>query len=131
MNLENIVSFHPLMPLSSIPKVISDSDIGIALLSGNDEYSQHALNVKLFEFLSMGLPSIATRTKSIEYYLDEGAVMLSEPNDPNDVARCIRELYMDPMKRNELIKKGLDFINKNNSETEMNNYLRIIDKLMH
>ena len=127
--LENIVSFHNFMPLQLIPKVMRNADIGIALLSGHDEYSQQALNVKLFEFLSMGLPAIATRTKSIEYYVNEGTVMLSEPNDPGDVARCIREIYHNPKKKDELIQRGLEFIKKNNAEVEMNNYLKIVDKL--
>ena len=131
LNLEHIVSFHGFLPLSSIPQIMRDGDIGIALLSGSSEYSQQALNVKLFEFLSMGLAAIATRTKSIEYYLREGTVMLSEPNDPADVARCVREIYRNPEKRNELIKKGLEFIKHNNSEVEMSNYLRIVDHLIN
>jgi glycosyltransferase involved in cell wall biosynthesis len=129
LNLENIVSFHNSVPLTSIPEIMHKADVGIALLSGYDEYSQQALNVKLFEFLSLGLPAIATRTKSVEYYLDNRALLLSEPNDPTDVARCIKEIYGNAGKRNELINKGLEFIKKHNSETEMIKYLRIIDKL--
>lgn len=129
LNLNDIVYFEKPVSLQFIPKIMCEADIGIALLSGTDEYSRQALNVKLFEFLSMGLPSIATRTKSIEYYLDEKTVMLSEPNDPDDVARCIRELYFNEGKRNDLRKRGLAFIEENNSEVEMSNYLKIIDKL--
>jgi glycosyltransferase involved in cell wall biosynthesis len=129
LNLNDIVHFEKPVSLQFIPKIMREADIGIALLSGYNEYSRQALNVKLFEFLSMGLPAIATRTKSIEYYLDEQTVMLSKPNEPDDVARCIRELYFNQEKRNELVEKGLAFIKKNNSEIEMNNYLRIIEKL--
>jgi len=129
LGLNDTVYFENPISLQFIPDIMSEADIGIALLSGFDEYSRQALNVKLFEFLSMGLPSIATRTNSIEYYLDEGTVMLSNPNDPEDVARCIRELYCDQDKRNELMERGLAFIQKNNSEVQMSNYLEIINKL--
>jgi hypothetical protein len=55
--------------------------------------------------------------------------MLSEPNDPNDVARCIRDLYFNPGKRETLKKNGLEFISSNNSEIQMKNYLEIVDRL--
>ena len=130
LGLENVVTFHGHTPLEEIPGIMRNADAGIALLAGHGEYAQQALNVKLFEFLSMGLPAIATRTKSIQHYIDEGIVMLSEPNDPVDVARCIRDLYRMPEKREELRQKGLSFIEKNNSEVEMRNYLKIVDQLI-
>jgi glycosyltransferase involved in cell wall biosynthesis/peptidoglycan/xylan/chitin deacetylase (PgdA/CDA1 family) len=129
LKLENIVFFRGNVPLESIPGIMIDADIGIALLAGHDDYAQQALNVKLFEYLSMGLPAIATRTKSIEYYLEEGTVMLSNPNDPDDVAKCIIELYSHPEKRMDLKERGLNFIAKNNSIVQMNDYIRIVDKL--
>lgn len=129
LNLEDIVSFNGYVALETIPALMYNADLGIALLAGHNDYAQQALNVKLFEYLSMGLPSIATRTKSIEYYLKEGTVMLSEPNDPNDVARCIRDLYFNPEKREMLKKNGLEFISSNNSEIQMKNYLEIVDRL--
>jgi glycosyltransferase involved in cell wall biosynthesis/peptidoglycan/xylan/chitin deacetylase (PgdA/CDA1 family) len=129
LKLEDIVFFHGSVPLEKIPHIMFNADIGIALLAGHNDYAQQALNVKLFEYLSMGLPSIATRTKSIEYYLKEGTVMLSEPNDPIDVARCIRDLYFNPEKREILKKNGLEFISRNNSEIQMKNYLDIVDRL--
>jgi len=129
LKLEDIVHFRGSVPLEAIPDIMFNADIGIALLAGNDNYAQQALNVKLFEYLSMGLPAIATRTKSIEYYLDEDTVLLSEPNNPNDVARCIIDLYSHPEKRMDLKEKGLKFIAKNNSEIQMHDYIRIVDKL--
>lgn len=129
LRLEDVVLFHGIVPLESIPHIMYNADLGIALLAGHNDYAQQALNVKLFEYLSMGLPAIATRTKSIEYYLKEGTVMLSEPNDPNDVARCIRDLYFNPGKREVLKDNGLAFISKNNSEIQMKNYLDIVDRL--
>ena len=130
LNLEEIVHFHGIVPLENIPEIMYNADIGIALLAGHDDYAQQALNVKLFEYLSVGLPAIATRTKSVKYYLKEDTVMLSEPNDPSDVARCIRDLYFDSGKRELLRENGLAFIKNNNSEIQMNNYLKIVDKLI-
>ncbi len=129
LKLEDMVFFHSFVPLDSVPEIMRNADAGIALLAGHDDYAQQALNVKLFEYLSMGLPTIATRTKSIEYYLDDNAALLSEPNSINDIARCLKELYTNDEKRQELRQKGLEFIEKNNSELQMNHYLDIVNKL--
>jgi glycosyltransferase involved in cell wall biosynthesis len=129
LKMMDIVFFHNPVSLESIPVIMRNADAGIALLAGHDNYAQQALNVKLFEYLSMGLPAIATRTKSIMYYLGEETVMLSDPNSVEDVARCIREMYSDPRKREVLQKRGLEFIQENNSEKQMNSYLSIVDKL--
>jgi glycosyltransferase involved in cell wall biosynthesis/peptidoglycan/xylan/chitin deacetylase (PgdA/CDA1 family) len=129
LNMQDAVFFHSPVPLESIPKIMQNADAGIALLAGQDEYAQQALNVKLFEYMSMGLPAIATRTKSIMYYIGEGTVMLSDPNSVEDIARCIIEMYSNPRKREELQERGLEFIRQNNSEIQMSNYLNIVDRL--
>ena len=129
LGLQKYVHFHGKVSLESIPEILSKADVGIALLSGNDEYSDHALNVKLFEFLAMGLPSIATRAESVLTHLGKDVVLLSETNDPGDVARCILELYSNPEMRTELREKGLDYIRKNNSEPQMSHYIDIVNRL--
>ncbi len=130
LKLDNNVFLKGRVPLEMVPEIMYNADIGIALLSGDHDYAQQALNVKLFEYLSMELPAVATRTKSIEHYLKEGTIMLSKPNDPDDVAKCIIDLYLSPSKREALQKNGLAFIREYNSETQMKKYLEIIDNLV-
>ena len=130
LDLENIIFFNHHVPLQKIPQIMSEADVGIALLAGYNEYSQQALNVKLFEFLAMGLPSIASKTKSIEYYLDEKVVELSEPNNYKDVARCIKNLYLNPDRRQELKRNGLNYISRNNWNLKKTDFFSIVDKLV-
>ena len=56
--------------------------------------------------------------------------MLSGQNDVEDIARCIAELYSNPQKRYELREKGLDFIKRNNSQSEMTKYIGIIEAMV-
>jgi glycosyltransferase involved in cell wall biosynthesis len=130
LNLEESVVFHDSVPIERVPNLMANADIGIALLAGDNAYSKQALNVKLFEFLAMGLPAVATRADSIEKYLGNEIAMLSNPNDAEDVARCIRELYQNPDKRDELRKAGLMFARKNNWQSQADVYLSIIDKIL-
>ncbi len=130
LHLENTVFFHDLIPLESVPELMQKADAGIALLAGNNIYAQQALNVKLFEFLAMGLPAIATQTNSTEYYLSESTVMFSKMNDPIDVARCIKELIQNKAKRESLSKNGLEYIKQNNWNINKYDYFKIVDNLI-
>jgi glycosyltransferase involved in cell wall biosynthesis len=130
LNLEHAVFFHGPVPIQEVPELMRNADIGIALLSGNHNYSRQALNVKLFEFLAMGLPAIATKTESILHYLGTGVVMLSNPNDPQDIARCIRELYRHPEKREALREAGMEYIRKNNWQSQIHVYGSIMNRIL-
>jgi glycosyltransferase involved in cell wall biosynthesis len=131
LGLQQSVFFHEPVPIQEVPRLMVNSDIGVALLAGEHTYLRQALNVKLFEFLAMGLPAVATRVDSIKNYLGENVAMLSAPNDPQDVARCIRELYENSEKREQMRRAGLAFAAKNNWQTtHMHTYFRIIQKLL-
>ncbi|HUU40202.1 MAG TPA: hypothetical protein VMW42_04615, partial [Desulfatiglandales bacterium] len=69
-------------------------------------------------------------TKSTEYYINNDVVMLSEINDPKDVARCIREIYWNPSKRSTLSRNGLNYIKRNNWNLAMGDFFRIVDELV-
>jgi glycosyltransferase involved in cell wall biosynthesis len=129
LGLERSVIFHSTVPVDEIPSLMASADIGIALLAGDNAYARQALNVKLFEFLAMGLPAIATKVESIEKYLGDKVVMLSNPNDVEDVARCIKELYQNADRRKELKEAGLAFTQKNNWRSQESIYLNIIQGL--
>lgn len=131
LGLEDFVFFHNFIPLQEMPELMSNADVGIASLCGYDEYTQEGLTIKLFEYLAMGLPAIGTTTNATKYYLGEESALLSKPNDYKDVARCIKELYWNPEKRHQLIKNGLDYIKRNNWESQMGIFLRIVDKLVY
>lgn len=129
LQLEDTVFFHDIVPSESVPELMLNADAGIAILAGKDIYAQQALNVKLFEFLAMGLPTIATRTHSTEYYLNDSIVMFSKMNDPKDVAKCIKELINNKQKREFLSANGLNYIKSNNWNNQKNIYLSIIEQL--
>jgi glycosyltransferase involved in cell wall biosynthesis len=130
LSIDGVVLFHDLIPHDQVPELMAEADVGIALLSGSDEYSRQALNVKLFEYLAMGLPAIATRTPVTEYYLNDQIVAFSNPNDSEDVARCILELYHNPTRRQLLSNGGLEFTRKLNWNVKVADFFEIVEKLV-
>jgi glycosyltransferase involved in cell wall biosynthesis/peptidoglycan/xylan/chitin deacetylase (PgdA/CDA1 family) len=130
LELHNAVAFHEPVPLHAVPKLMGHADLGVALLSGGNRYARQALNVKLFEFLAVGLPAIATRTESTQYYLNDSIVSFSTMDDPQDVARCIVELYNSPERRAQQVRNGLAYVKTHNWEVQMHGYLSTVDSLV-
>ena len=131
MGLENHVIFNKMVPLSDVPELMINANIGIALLSGVEKYAKQALNVKIFEFLAMGVPTIVTKTPATTFYLNDRVVMFSEANNPEDVARCIFELYRNPQKRAELSENGLQFVKNMNWNSNKEQYFQLVDNLVN
>lgn len=130
LEMNDIVFFHNYIPWEKIPQLMSRYDVGLALLSGKGEYSKHALNSKIFEFLAMGIPVIVTRTKSTEHYLNDRLTMFSKINDPKDVANCIMQLYWQTDKRKMFSENGIKYSKNTNWAIQIARFFPIIEKMV-
>ena len=81
--------FHILgrVPHDRALAVIARSDACLAPL----DKGKCGPSLKLFEYMSMGKPVIASRTIDHLFIEDEGIGLLFEPGDPLDLARCLEE----------------------------------------
>ena len=73
--------------------------VGLALMADvpNNRWSQPT---KLWEYLGMGVPLVASRLEGIELAMQGlGAVHLVPPHDPDAAARAIEEILADPTVR--------------------------------
>jgi glycosyltransferase involved in cell wall biosynthesis len=128
LHLEKFVSFHKPVLIDEIPEFISQADIGIVPKRGGI-FSDNALSGKLLEFVKMGVPAVVSRNPVEKMYFDEDMVMYFEPEDPNDLARCVMELYNNPHKRRALVRNTDRFNKKHNWEHYKKIYYRVIDNL--
>ena len=92
-------------------------------------FSSEAFSSKIFDFMAAGLPVIASKNKVDEYYFDDSMIMFFEPENPDDLDRCIIELYNNPEKRKSLSKKEKEFVKKNNWEVKKILYLNLAERL--
>ena len=124
---QNVHFFEP-VPITQLGDLYQSSSLGIVPKRGG-VFSDEAFSTKIFEFMAVGLPIIASRTKIDEYYFDDSMIMFFEPENPEDLARCIIELYNNPNKAESLANKARQFVAKNNWETKRRIYLDLIDSL--
>ena len=71
LNLHDRVIFKDMIPIEELPKVLRTADLG--LVPNRESSATHLmLPVKLLEFAMMGIPAIAPRLKTVEYYFGDG-----------------------------------------------------------
>lgn len=95
-----------------------------------DLFTKYMLPVKLLEYAALGVPVIATRTPTIEAYFDDSAVSYVRPDDPNELAQRIVQLYGDPAQRRDLAEGAAAAIARHSWEEERGRYFAVVDRLL-
>ncbi|MFC1792815.1 glycosyltransferase [Planctomycetota bacterium] len=95
------VSYMGLVPFERIPLEISKADVGIVPIL-KDEFTDFMAPNKLFEYVAMKKPVIASRIRGIQDYFDDSCLMFFESGIEEELAKCVIELYKMRKKTNTL-----------------------------
>jgi glycosyltransferase involved in cell wall biosynthesis len=129
LNLQDRVIFKDMIPIEQLPKVLGTADLG--LVPNRESSATHLmLPVKLFEFAMMGIPAIAPRLKTVEYYFGDGAVRFFKPGDINDLADAIEELYRSPELRRSYALAAGKVIDRISWQNQRGEFYRAIDSVL-
>jgi len=128
LDLEQNVRFFQTVPIDRLLAICQRANIGI-VPKREGIFASEALSSKIFDYMATGLPVIAAKTKIAEYYFPDSMIMFFEPENPQDLARCIIELYKNPEKGQSLSDSGKQFVADNNWEAKKQIYLDLVDSL--
>ena len=105
-NLEEVVEFRDRVPFDKIPQLIAGATIGLSSMSPNESFKR-SIQIKPFEFMSMGVPVLGCRVPSTEIYIEKpGAGVLVDPPTPGNLGRAIIDLLDNPEKMKTMGEKG-------------------------
>lgn len=126
--LEDIVSLTGLVSLERVAEIMSNIDVGI-VPKRTDSFGNEAFSTKIMEFMAMGVPVIASRTRIDEYYFSDDLVQFFASGDPADLAEKIMILVNDRGRRDSLREKASQFIAANHWDVRKHEYLQLVDGL--
>jgi glycosyltransferase involved in cell wall biosynthesis len=106
------------------------ADIGI-IPKRNDPFGGDAFSTKTLEFMLSGTPVIVSKTRVDDFYFDDSVVMFFEPENVEDLARCMRRLATDKEKWRQQAKSAQVFAEKMSWKNKETIYLDIIGNLLH
>jgi glycosyltransferase involved in cell wall biosynthesis len=129
LHLEDRVIFKDLIPIEELPKVLCTADVG--LVPNRASSATHLmLPVKLLEFAMLGIPAIAARLSTIEYYFGNGAVRFFNPGDISDLAAAIEQLYRSPELRKQYATNALKVSEQISWPNQRSEFYRAVDTIL-
>jgi glycosyltransferase involved in cell wall biosynthesis len=119
---QRFVEIEELLP------TIAEASIGLVPIL-DDPFTQYMLPVKLLEYVALGIPVIASDTRTIRSHFDEDMLCFATPGDPTDLAAKIVALHGDPERRSRLVAAAHRFNDAHSWDREKARYLALIDSL--
>jgi glycosyltransferase involved in cell wall biosynthesis len=104
LGIDDCVWFsNGIVPLDELLAGIGAADLGVVAIR-RDAFRDLTHCNKMFDFISMRVPAVVSRTRSVEEYFDEDCFEFFESGDAADLARAIRRLWNDPARRARLVE---------------------------
>ena len=128
LHLEQRVFLKDPMPIEKVAEIMANADLGI-VPKKNDPFGGEAFSTKILEFMSLGIPVIVSKTKIDNYYFNESVVQFFEPDNEDDLSKCILTLIENDQLRNRLKENALLFIEDFKWSTKKDEYFNLVDSL--
>lgn len=128
LKAENIVEFHPPVPLDDIPGLLLQAHLGIEP-SRHDPYTDYVLPLKLLECVAVGIPNLVSRRPTIENYFSAEDIAYFEPGNIEDMAAKIVELAKDPERLAQMSRNARRIFDTYNWSTEKATYFEVLYQL--
>jgi glycosyltransferase involved in cell wall biosynthesis len=129
--MENRVFFHNFLPSRDIAKVMANTDLAIEPKRSNSAFGNEALSTKILEFMSLGVPVIASKTTIHAYYYDESIIQYYDNDDEFQLAEQILRLKNNPELRRSLAENAKRYLEENTWDARKHEYLQLIDSLIN
>lgn len=114
------------LPLEEVATRIRDAHLAIVPHREDNERSE--LPSKLLEYLSVGIPVVATRTRALSVYFDESQLELVPPNDTEAMARALVRLAADKSLRKARVEAGHRWEDEYGFETQKRLLYRLVSE---
>ncbi len=96
LGLNDSVTFKALLPNHQVIPALSHYDLGLSLIEADCLNRQFALPNKFFEYLSAGLPILASNIITQKAYMERYKVGKTiNPDTPETIAKAVREMLSD------------------------------------
>jgi glycosyltransferase involved in cell wall biosynthesis len=130
LGLEERVNFLGWVTLEEMIRELRRADVGI-VAQKSSPYSNLVHTNKMYEYIALGKPVLASRLKSVEAYFGEEALCYFEPGNPESLAQGIMELYRNPAKRETLANNAQRLYEQYKWSRQKEVYLSVYERLLN
>jgi glycosyltransferase involved in cell wall biosynthesis len=128
-DLEGRVRLSPeRVPIHRVPEALGRVSAGV-VANRPGEFSRLVLPTKLLEYLALGIPSVVTRTETVDRYFEPGELTLVDRPEPETLARALVPVLENPAEGRRWVERGRRFFRRHSWARERETYVALADKL--
>lgn len=131
LKMQDRIFFHNFIPSRQIAQVMAATDLAIEPKRSTSAFGNEALSTKIMEFMSLGVPVIACKTKIHAYYYDDSIIQYYENDDVSQLAEQILRLRNSPDLRANLVENAQKYVENNTWDARKHEYLYLVDSLLN
>ena len=120
---------HPFVPPDRLADLTPGADLGACLIEPVTESLRLSMPNKLFEYLSAGVPVLASPLPEIRAVVGQGVGVLADPSDPAAVADALRQ-SLDPGLRAEWSARAAGALDRYSWDRGRSVFRALIDRLL-
>lgn len=128
LDLSDVVQYYGHQSHEIIAEQIQDIDVGV-IPNKRSSFTELNFPTRIFEYLAVGKPLIAPRTKGIRDYFDDESLFFFEPGEADSLAATILKIYRDPGLTASVLRRGQAVYQEHLWNLEKAGYLQMILKL--
>lgn len=131
LGMQDRVIFHDFLPSREVARAMATTDLAIEPKRATSAFGNEALSTKILEFMALGVPIIASKTKIHAYYYDDSVVRYYENDDVAQLAEQMVELRRNQALRENLAANALKYAQENTWDARKHEYLELVDVLVN
>ena len=129
LGLDGKVRFFNPVSVRQVAEIMANADLGVVPKRA-DSFGNEAYSTKIMEFMSLGIPVVASNTKIDRYYFDDSVVHFFESGNPEALAEAVVDVLRNQTLRDRLVTNGLDYAARNSWQARKADYLALVDNLV-
>jgi glycosyltransferase involved in cell wall biosynthesis len=126
--LEKDVFLQPYVPHEEILRIMENADLGVDP-KRTDGFANEAFGGKIFEFMALGVPVVASSTRTNKHYFTESIVRFCRGGDAQDLAQSILAVHKDQEATDRMIQGATAFILRYQWDAQKSIYINLVDSL--
>ena len=128
LQLGSSVQFFEPLPLQQMARVMAKADLGVVPKRA-DGFGNEAFSTKILEFMAVGVPVVASRTRVDQYYFHDGCVQFFNSGDVASLELAMRNVLCDRALQQRLVDGGRACVERLGWSTHEKYYLDLVDRL--